>query len=206
MDISSWYYDHQLDCCTNVNDTGFSLVSIFISRSWAVHYIDILSIKEKMVSVKFKNISTQSLFEVQLNWLNTSKGILTSKDVDGFIHVAAATQFDNHEKSWSPEHLFLSAINSCFMITYLRFAKEIEFAISHFECNTIGQIQMVTDKYKFTHINLYPKIYIAEESIKEKANLALQKTHASCLISSSVNAEIFYHSEILIDEHPRYTY
>ncbi|HEY6504798.1 MAG TPA: hypothetical protein VIZ28_12535, partial [Chitinophagaceae bacterium] len=41
-------------------------------------------------------------------------------------------------------------------------------------------------------------VYIAGEDLREKAGIALEKTHKYCLISNSINAEIFYHSEILI--------
>jgi len=41
-------------------------------------------------------------------------------------------------------------------------------------------------------------VYVSGEEIREKADLAMQKTHRHCLISNSVNADIFYHSQILI--------
>jgi peroxiredoxin-like protein len=141
----------------------------------------------------------QFFFEVKLNWLADTRGTLTAKDATGTIHVATPPEFGGEGKPWSPEHLFLSSINSCFMTTYLAFAKKLRFKISNFECTAIGQIEIVDGKYKFTNINLYPKIYIANEALREKANLALEKTHHSCLITNSVNAGIFYHSEILLN-------
>ncbi len=143
------------------------------------------------------------LFEVQLNWLNETEGVLTATDVGGPIHVATPSAFGGVGKQWTAEHFFLSSIGSCFMSTYLAFAKKSGFQISHFECNTIGQIEIVNGKYKFTNINLFPKIYIDNEAYREKANLALEKTHKYCLITNSVNADVFYHSEILLDPHPK---
>lgn len=78
--------------------------------------------------------------------------------------------------------------------------KKLQFNISAFECNTIGQIEIVNGKYKFTLINVYPKVFVADESLKEKANMALEKTHKYCLISNSINAAIFYHSEIKMEQ------
>lgn len=145
----------------------------------------------------------QFLFEVQLNWLADKTGILSARNAAGTIHVATPPEFGGEARSWSPEHLFLSSISSCFMTTYLAFAQKLGFEISHFECNSIGQIEIVEGKYKFTHINLYPKVYIADEVIRDKANLAMEKTHKYCLISNSVNAEIYYHSEIVSDPHSK---
>jgi peroxiredoxin-like protein len=140
----------------------------------------------------------QFLFEVKLNWQEKNKAVLSAVDADGTIDVATPPEFGGEGKPWSPEHLFISAISSCFMTTYLAFAKKLQFQIADFECNTIGQIEIVNSKYKFTLINLYPKIYVADEALKEKANAALEKTHKYCLISNSINAAIFYHSEIKV--------
>jgi peroxiredoxin-like protein len=142
----------------------------------------------------------QFLFEVNLNWQEKNKGILYTVDADGAIDVATPPEFGGEGNSWSPEHLFLSAISSCFMTTYLAFAKKLQFSIAAFECNIIGQIEIVNGKYKFTLINVYPKITVADESFKEKANTALEKTHKYCLISNSINAAIFYHSAIKIEQ------
>ncbi len=143
----------------------------------------------------------QFLFEVKLNWQENNKGILSASDAEGTIDVATPPEFGGEGKPWSPEHLFLSAISSCFMTTYLAFAKKMQFDISAFECNIIGQIEIVNGKYKFTRINVYPKIFVADESLKEKANIALEKTHKYCLISNSINAAIFYHSEIKFEQY-----
>lgn len=138
------------------------------------------------------------LFEVQLNWLTGNRGIISAKDAEGTLHVATPPKFGGEGKPWSPEHLFLGSISSCFMTTYLAFTKKLGFDISNLECSAIGQIRIVEGKYKFTNIDLYPKVYIAAESLREKAMRALEKTHKFCLVSNSVNVEIIYHSEILL--------
>jgi peroxiredoxin-like protein len=140
------------------------------------------------------------LFEVKLNWLTNKTGILLSKEATGTIHVATPPQFGGEGKPWTPEHLFLSSVSSCFMTTYLAFADKLNFHISGLDCESIGQVEIVEGKYKFTRIDLYPRICIADESLREKATTAVEKTNKYCLISNSVNAEIFYHSEILVIE------
>jgi organic hydroperoxide reductase OsmC/OhrA len=141
----------------------------------------------------------QFFFEIQLNWLNAKRGILFAKDAEGMLHVATPPKFGGEGRPWTPEHFFLSAISSCFMTTYLAFAKKFGIQISHFDCNIIGEIEMIEGKYKFTQINLYPRIYIPDETLREKAARALEKTHKYCLITNSVSADIIYHSQVLIN-------
>lgn len=144
--------------------------------------------------------SKQFFFEVKLNWLKATRGVLTTKDADDSVYVGMPPAFGGEGKSWTPEHLFLGSISSCFMTTYLAFAKKLQFKISNLECDVIGQIEVVSGKYKFTTINVYPKVYIADKSLREKANAAVEKTHKYCLITNSINADVFYHTTIHTEE------
>jgi len=146
----------------------------------------------------------QTLFEIRLDWLQDDKGILTSNEVKDTIHVALPPAFGGEKDQWSPEHLLLGAISSCYMTTYLVFAKKMDFTISHFECQTIGTIEMVNGKYEFTVINVYPRINITDESCREKAITAMQKTQKYCLVSNSLKANIIYHGEVLNEKYIRH--
>ena len=69
--------------------------------------------------------SKQYLFEVQLNWLTGTRGVLSAMDAEGTVRVGTPPEFGGSGKPWSPEHLFLSSVSSCFMSTYIVFAKKI---------------------------------------------------------------------------------
>lgn len=139
-------------------------------------------------------------FEVQLHWLTGKKGMLSAKDATGTLRVSTPPKFGGTGKPWTPEHFFLSAISSCFMTTYLSFADKFGFEILNLECNASGEIKIVEGKYKFTKIDLYSKIYLADETLREKATSAAEKAHKYCLISNSVKADISYHSEVIVDK------
>lgn len=140
----------------------------------------------------------QFFFEAGLNWLSEDRGVLYAHDVKEIIHVAVPAAFGGTGKEWSPEHLFLSAIISCYMSTCIAISKKMDLPLSHFECNAIGQVEPVEGKYRFTHINLYPKIFIADETFREKAGRAAEKTQQYCLISNSLDVAVVYHTEVLI--------
>lgn len=137
------------------------------------------------------------LFDVRLDWLSEQKGILTSNDTNGPIYVATPPAFGGDEKEWSPEHLFLGAIASCFMSTYLYFSRKMKFQIAHMECNAVGQVELVEGKFKFTHVGVFPSIYVSDETLFELADSAMLKTKNSCLISNSISAEITYNGKVI---------
>ena len=138
------------------------------------------------------------LFQVDLNWRRKQQGMLSATDVNNEITVATPPGFGGEGEEWSPEHLFLGSISSCFMTTYLAFAKKFQFSITGLYCNIIGEVALISGKYQFTQINLFPTIYVEEESLKAKAEKALEKTKQYCLIAHSVAVPLTYHPEILI--------
>jgi peroxiredoxin-like protein len=144
----------------------------------------------------------QFLFEIRLDWLELKRGILSSTDVRDTLRVAIPKTFGGVGEEWSPEHLFLGAVSSCFMTTFLAMAEKMGIEITHYDCHAIGQIEMMEGKYRFTKVDLYPKVYIANEAFREKLVTALEKAQKYCLISNSINSPVIYHTEILHDSHP----
>jgi len=141
----------------------------------------------------------QFVFEVELDWLVKKRGIVSAPNVNNTLHVATPSEFGGEGREWSPEQLFLSSISGCFMSTYIFFAKKLDFEITNLTCNAIGQAEMIDGKYQFININLFSKINIANDELRQKANLALEKTKKHCLISNSIKATINYENEIIID-------
>ena len=147
----------------------------------------------------------QIFYEASVNWLSDNRGIVHAHEVHDTIHVTAPAIAGGSGKEWSAEHLLLAAVISCYMNTYLSFCRKMNFAISHFECNAIGQVAQTGAGYQFTHINVYPRIIISDESLRSNAAIAAEKTQHHCLVSKSINANFIYHTEILTKPLPAAT-
>lgn len=143
----------------------------------------------------------QYYFEVQLHWQEGHKGIMTAPDVKDTIKVATPPEFKGGVPDmWSPEHLFLSALSSSFMTTYLALADKSELSISHYECNVIGQVAVVEGHLEFQTINLFPKIYVASGDDMVKANEVLKKAYKHCIVANSIKPQLVHHGAVLIDK------
>lgn len=143
-------------------------------------------------------------FGIRLDWLEKKRGLVTADDVQDTIHVATPTIFGGEGQEWSPEHLFISAIAGSFMTTYLYFAGKLGFSVSHFICDAKGTIALSAGKYAFTHIDIYPKIYIEEEVLRKQAQIALEKAADYCMVCNAIKAAFSCHGEIIRDPHPKY--
>jgi len=147
-------------------------------------------------------LAHQLLFETNLNWLSDDRGIVYANGCNGTIHVSTPAAFGGSDKEWSPEHLLLGAVVSCYMATFNGFAKKAKLTIAHLECRAVGEVKIVEGRYKFTQIDIFPKIFVENDIQSESANSVAQKTQHYCLISNSLNAVITYHTEILKNRHP----
>lgn len=136
-------------------------------------------------------------FETNLNALPDDTAVLQAPDAKGSIVVAKPMQFGGKGNEWSPEHLFVGAINSCFMITFQSFADKLSCKPVHFECKTIGKIELSEGKWKFTQITISPKLIVEGHLAVGQALEVLDKTKKYCLIGNSTNAELLYVPEIV---------
>lgn len=138
------------------------------------------------------------LFETQLNLLPDGRGILTADDVRGKIIFSTPPAFGGPQDNWSPEHLLLCAVSSCFMTTYQFFSKGFE--INGLKCDCVGRIEQAEGKYKFIQVDVYPTIYVAKTEIVEKAEQAVTRTISHCLVGHALKCELTYHSQVLLAE------
>ena len=139
------------------------------------------------------------IFTTDLHWSGDTVGVVSSHLLKS-LRVSTPPEFGGPEGEWSPEHLFLSSIISCFMSTYLVFVNKMKIDNTGFECTATGQVELVDGKYKFTYIHIYPKAFVGNDDDVEKAKVAMAKTKKYCLISNSVNAEIVQHPEVVISK------
>ncbi len=138
-------------------------------------------------------------YEISVAWKNRSLGILTSPDFEGGLEVATPPPFpDGIANTWSPEHLFTAAVNSCLMTTFIAIAKRSRFNFSHFTSTATGKLSNIDGKYVMSEIVLQPVLTIDNEADREKAERILSKSEAACLISNSIISKVIVTPEIKI--------
>jgi peroxiredoxin-like protein len=130
-------------------------------------------------------------YEVNLRWDSERKGTLSSPVLPTEIEVATPPDFPKGMKDiWSPEHLFVGAVNSCLMATFLAVAENSKFDFISFECNAVGIVETVDKKLMVTRITLKPKVVIQSIEHEEQLKKILEMSEKQCLISNSITTKI----------------
>ena len=124
---------------------------------------------------------------------------MSSPILNNTIEVATPPEFPKGMPGiWSPEHLFVAAINSCLMTTFLSIAENSKLEFESFSSKAIGKLDKVDGKFMMTEVTLIPIVSVIHERDKERAERILEKSEANCLISNSVKSVIIFKPEVKV--------
>lgn len=129
-------------------------------------------------------------YSTDIAWTGERQGDLTAPELP-LVRIDAPPEFRGHEGVWTPEHLFVGAINSCFMTTFLAIAENSKLDFVNFESKATGKLENHDDNgLMMTLVVLRPRLTISNARDEERAVRILQKAERHCLISNSVKTHI----------------
>ncbi|NOT51331.1 MAG: OsmC family peroxiredoxin [Chitinophagaceae bacterium] len=139
-------------------------------------------------------------YEVNLSWLENRKGTISSPALTQSIEIATPPEFPKGIKGiWSPEHLFVAAIESCLMTTFLAVAENSKLEFASLNTTAIGKLDKVDGKYMMTEVILRPTLVINDPELMDKAKRVLAMSEKACLISNSVKSAIIFEPVIKVE-------
>ena len=116
------------------------------------------------------------IYQVMTSWKEGRGGEIYSTVLGHTIEVATPPEFAKGVAGiWSPEHLFMAAISSCFMTNFLAMAEKKRLEFSHFECSATMILNRTQGKLTANKISLHPVVIVIDSinSIKGLKTLAL---------------------------------
>lgn len=141
-------------------------------------------------------MNNEYFYSTEVEWTKEREGDLRAPVLPS-LHVDAPPEFKGHDGSWTPEHLFVGAVNSCFMTTFLAIAENSKLDFVSFKAAANGKLAKIDGQgLMMTQITLRPKLVISNARDVERASRILEKAEKHCLISNSVKTEIRLDPEI----------
>ncbi len=141
-------------------------------------------------------------YEVDLTWTSDRKGTISSPVLNSSIEVATPPEFSKGIPGiWSPEHLLVAAVNSCYMTTFLAIAENFKLDFVSLDSKAVGLLEQPEGKYLITTILLKPVLVINDESNAEKAMRVLEKSAKACLISNSIKSTVKLDAIVKVAHH-----
>ncbi len=136
-------------------------------------------------------------YEVNLLWDAAKQGRFSSPANTSETTAPPKAAKGKREK-WTLEHLFVAAINSCLMSTFLLVADDSKFNFISFESNAVGKIEKVAGKLSVTEIVLEPTLTIPSKKNELKAKRALELSEKAFAIANSTKTKITLEPNIIV--------
>jgi organic hydroperoxide reductase OsmC/OhrA len=128
-------------------------------------------------------------YSTAITWVGKRAGITTSGEKLAF-RTASPPEFKGEEGVWTPEDLFVAAVNSCQLMTFVSFAIKLELPVVSYESEAVGTLEFVGDGYQFTKVVVRPRVVVAEQGAVDAVRKALDDAHHACLVARSIRSEV----------------
>lgn len=136
-------------------------------------------------------------YNTHLQWTHERRGELRSEGKPT-LEVAPPPEFKGPTGVWTPENLFIAAVDICTMTTFLAFADHKKLPLLSYESSAHGILENVGGRYQFTQLRLMPRIGVASETDIPMAEKIIHDAEANCLISNSIKAQVVLQAEISV--------
>ncbi|HEX8027629.1 MAG TPA: OsmC family protein [Vicinamibacterales bacterium] len=110
---------------------------------------------------------------------------------------APPLEFDGPGDAWSPEHLLLASVQTCFLFTLRAVARASKLEFASLELAATGVVDRSGGITRFTEITLRPKIGVPPGTDRGRVLHALAKSEKACLVSASLSTPIHLAPEIV---------
>ncbi len=138
------------------------------------------------LKTKYKSFN----YHTALQWSDNRAGWLRAEGKPGF-RVASPPEFKGEAGVWTPEDLFVAAVEACTMTTFIAFAQKLNLPLVAYQSHAEGVLEFTEGGYRFTKVMLRPTIVVADASAIPAAEKTLHEAHRACLIARSIRAEVF---------------
>jgi peroxiredoxin-like protein len=110
----------------------------------------------------------------------------------------APLDFGGPGDAWSPEHLLMAAVQTCFLLTLRAVAKASKVEFTALELEGQGTVDRKDGGLRFTEIVLRPRLTVPAGVDRERAIRVLEKAERACLVSASLSTPVRLEPEVLL--------
>ena len=146
--------------------------------------------------------SSSYFYETEIEWTG-AKDLKLSGGKLPAIAAGAPPEFKGREENWSPEHLLVAALNSCYALTLLAITEFSKISVVSLSSTAKGKLEKVPGGgYQMTEIAVQPRIVISSADNLSRMPRILEKAKENCFVSNSIKGTIKIEPEIFHRETP----
>jgi organic hydroperoxide reductase OsmC/OhrA len=129
-----------------------------------------------------------------------SGGSSATLDAEGkpTLHVSSPPEFKGEKGSWTSEDMFVAAVETCHMATFLAYAAKHNIPIISYRSHANGVLEYVDGDYRFTRIVIFPTITVESAEVEKEVHSLLREAQKHCLVANSIASIIEVNPTIMV--------
>jgi peroxiredoxin-like protein len=112
------------------------------------------------------------------------------------LRTAPPLDFGGPGDAWSPEHLLLAAVETCFLFTLRAVAEASRIEFTRCEVTAEGVVDRAVGVTRFTEIVLRARLALAPGADAARARRVMEKAERACLVSASLATPVRLEAEL----------
>jgi len=145
-------------------------------------------------------MGTTYSYRTTARWTEHKRGIVDGEGIPRTINFASPPEFGGEPGLWTPEHLLVAAVGTCYVATLRAVAEASKAEFHALELVVEGTIEKQEGGFRFTRIVLHPVVTIEKEADRKRMSRLLDKAERVCLVSRSLACSTVLDSKIVVQE------
>jgi len=106
------------------------------------------------------------------------------------LEISSPPEFKGEPGIWTPEDMFVTALNVCIMETFLAFAEQKGLGLAAYSSSAEALLDFKDGQYRFTEITVRPQVAVKSQEDIERARPIMESAHARCFVSNSITSSV----------------
>ena len=139
-------------------------------------------------------------YDTEVVWKGGRTGVLGAAGLPS-MDVAPPPEFKGHEGVWTPEHLYVAAINVCYMATFVGISANSNLEFISFNSSSNAKLEKVEGRgLVFTEVTIKPNVVIKRRQDFDRTMRILEKAEKTCLVSNSTTTRVILEPDVKVQE------
>jgi organic hydroperoxide reductase OsmC/OhrA len=136
-------------------------------------------------------------YKTNASWTDGECGVLGAEGKPK-LTVSCPADLRTESSAWTPEEMFVGAVEVCHMVTFKSFAAKRQLRVLSYTSHANGVLEYVDGDFRFTRIVIFPTIIVAEGSSESEVHIALRDAERHCLVANSIASIVEVNPTLII--------
>ena len=137
-------------------------------------------------------------YETTVEWIDNRRGTLSASGRPT-VAIGAPPEFAGTDDVWSPEHLYVAAVNTCIMLTFIAVATNSKVPFRQYAASATGTLEKVEGRGQvITRVVVRPRVTVGADVDRLKLDRVFKLAEKHCFISNSLNATVTVEPEVIV--------